>query len=334
MAGTVWRIERQLRVCPIKRHFVPSPVGKPPSDQRADQKEWMLILNHPPHPIPLPPGERGQIQPPHPLPLPPGERALLGRPLPPFWRTAIIGALWLLAGCLSELPDSDSGIGSFGDYEDRLKATQAEFAYYSLLDQNLSPTVWEEEGIALRVPKPFQFVPASKDERNQEHALSREVLSEPLPGVLGTWKAMLPSKNAKPPQTGYLFLLSNHHLSSYSRTSAMAFHQVLVEDVLAELSGLSVLPIKANFKPENLTGHGQPYSVATFQANLLPANSPANFTLFLFQNGLNERRDDIKAALLFVIPKEAAFPGSLPDTDPKALSAQTLHITPRPLESP
>ncbi len=198
-------------------------------------------------------------------------------------------ALWLLAGCLSESPDSASGIGSFSDYEDRLKATEAEFAYNSLLDQNLSLAVWEEEGVRLRVPKPFQFVPASKGEPMQEHALSREVLGEPLPGVLGTWKAVLPGRNANPPQTGYLFLMSNHHLASYSRTSAMAFHQVLVEDVLAELSGLSVLPIKADFKPENLTGHGQPYSVATFQANLPPSNSPADFTLFLFQNGLNER---------------------------------------------
>jgi hypothetical protein len=133
---------------------------------------------------------------------------------------------------------------------------------------------------------------------------------------------------------GYLFLMSNHHLWAGSRNSAMAFHQTLVEDVLAELDWIDQLPIKAAFKSENHSGFGQPFTVGTFPAKLPQANSPADFTLFLFQNGVNERKDEAKVALLFVIPKDAMFAGSTSDVDPMFLCAQTLRITPRPLESP
>jgi hypothetical protein len=74
--------------------------------------------------------------------------------------------------------------------------------------------------------------------------------------------------------------------------------------------------------------------VATFQATLPQTKAKADFTLFLFQHGKNERRNEIKAALLFVIPEDAVFSASADDVDPKALSAQTLHITPRPVDAP
>jgi hypothetical protein len=240
----------------------------------------------------------------------------------------------LFAGCLSEIPDLASGINGWSDYEDRLQSTRDEFAYRSLLDENLSLEAWENEGISLRVPKPFQSVPSVVQRPNEEHAFSRDVLGEPLPGVLGTWQALLPGKEGKPPQAAYLFVMSNHHLWSHSRNAAMAFHQALVEDVLAELSGLSRLPIASDWTTKNEIGHGQPYAVATFQATLPQTKTPADFTLFLFQHGVNERRNEIKAALMFVIPQDADFTGSAKDVDPKALSAQTLNITPRAMDAP
>jgi hypothetical protein len=245
-----------------------------------------------------------------------------------------VGMIGFFTGCLSEVPDSVSGISGWSDYEVRLQATADEFAYNSLLDQNLSPDVWEVEGIALRVPKPFQALPSTVRNPNEEHALSRDVLGEPLPGVLGVWQAHLPGKNGKSPETAYLFAMSNHHLWSHSRTSALAFHQSLVEDVLAELSDLSHLPIASDWTTENESGHGQPYAFATFRATLPQTRAKADFTLFLFQHGMDERRNEIKAALLFVIPVDATFSGSAADVDPKALSAQTLHITPRAMGGP
>jgi hypothetical protein len=128
--------------------------------------------------------------------------------------------------------------------------------------------------------------------------------------------------------------MSNRHLWANSQTSAMAFHQTLVEDVLAELDWINQLPIKAEFKTEDQFGHGPPFTVGTFQARLPQTNSPADFTLFLFQNGVNDRKDEIKVALLFVVPENAAFQGSAADVDPKALCAQTLRITPRSMGSP
>lgn len=240
----------------------------------------------------------------------------------------------LLAGCVFELPDPASGINGWTDYEDRLEATKAEFAYFTLLDQNLSPAIWEKDGVALRVPKPFQPVALAVQKPSEEHVFSREVLGVPLPGVLGAWQALRPGKDGQEPHTAYLFVMSNHHLWAYSRASAMAFHQSLVEDVLAELKGLSRLPIASGWASENHSGHGQPYAIGTFQATLPHTESKADFTLFLFQHGTNERRNEIKVALLFVVPREAEPSGSAAEVDPKALSAQTLRITPRPMESP
>lgn len=249
-------------------------------------------------------------------------------------KTWVAGLALIFTGCLSEAPDSISGINGWNDYEDRLQSTASEFTYHTLLDQNLAVDMWQEAGVALRVPQPFQPVPNAVGIMSEEHAFSREVLGEPLPGVLGSWQAMLPGQEGQPPQSAYLFLVSNQHLWSHSRNSAMAFHQALVEDVLAELSGLSRLPIASEWKSENHTGHGQPYAVATFQAKLPKTKTPADFTLFLFQHGVNQRRDEIKVALLFVIPQDAIFAGSSSDVDPKTLTAQTLHITPRPMDAP
>lgn len=245
-----------------------------------------------------------------------------------------VGIVCFFAGCLSEVPDSVSGITGYFDYEDRLQATADEFAYNSLLDWNLSLEVWEAKGIAIRVPKPFQPVPSTVGNPSEAHAFSRDVLGEPLPGVLGTWQAEVPRKDGKSREIAYLFLMSNHHLWSHSKNSALAFHQSLVEDVLAELPELSHLPIASDWTTENESRHGQPYAFATFRATLPQTRAPADFTLFLFQHGMNERRNEIKAALLFVIPVDAMFSGSAADVDPKALSAQSVHITPQSMDVP
>ncbi len=262
-----------------------------------------------------------------------------------FWRirrrvTALskavfVGLLCLPAGCSPGLPDHTTDSEAWGSYEERLEATEAEFAYYTLLDQNLTPTIWQqtELGLAIRVPKPFEPVPDANN-RNPDQPLSRKILGEPLPGLLGTWKAVLPGKNANPSQTAYLFLMSNHHLWPHAETSALAFHQSLVEDSLAELPGLSQLPIECDWLSENLTKYGLPYTTASFPAKLPEPQSRVDVTVFLFQEGANDRRDQIKVALMFVVPQAAQFSGSAADVDPKALAAQTLRITPRSMDKP
>ena len=239
-----------------------------------------------------------------------------------------------VAGCSSNSSEAAAEGADHGSYLERLKATEAEFAYYERLKQNLSPQAWEAEGVSLQVPGPFHLVesPSSRNPAS-EHARSREVLGIPLPGVLAMWEAHLPGESShSPPQTAYLFVMSNQHLWSHSRASAMAFHQTLVEDVLAELPGLSQFPIDSKWASLHLSGHGLPYTTATFQATLPQTNAKADFTLFLFQNGINERRDEIKVAMMFVIPRAAVFRGSQPDLDPKILSAETLRITPRKMD--
>ncbi len=233
-------------------------------------------------------------------------------------------AVLLLAGCSTGTVDSSPEIDSGVSYEDRLKATADEFAYYGLLDANLAGEVWEQEGISLRVPKPFRPLDSLK---------TRKFLGLPLPGQLGAWKADLPGDGggARP---AYLFLMSNHHLWAHSRARAMGFHQWLIEEELAELPGLNVLPVEAGWSPQNPSGHGLPHTVGRFEASLPAAKGPAEFTMFLFQHGVNRRRDEIKVALLFVIPKSAEFAGSSPEVDPKTLSAETLRIVPREVSQP
>ena len=263
-------------------------------------------------------------------------RRILGR-----FPLILCAACWLAAcgaaGCSSNSTESAAGEtaeGHVGTYEERLGATAAEFAYYERLEQNLSPEAWQSQGVSLQVPKPFFLVktPASENPATG-NAPSREVLGVPLPGVLGMWQAVLPSEDPQSPtETAYLFVMSNQHLWSFSKSSAMAFLQTLVEDVLAGLPGLSRFPIDADWSSVNLSGYGLPYATATFQATLPRTNAKADFTLFLFQNGANERRDEIKVAMLFVVPHAAAIQGSQPKVDPLALSAETLRISPGKLD--
>jgi hypothetical protein len=240
----------------------------------------------------------------------------------------------LVGGCTAGSADSLAEADG-GGYEERLQATASEFAYHDLLNQNLAAAVWERQGLSLRVPLGFQLVPdADNHNPAKEHAASREVLGHPLPGVLGMWKAELPGKDNETPQSAYVFVLSNHHLWPDSKARAMAFHQALVEDVFAELPGLSVLPIESDWNADNITAHGQSFTSATFPAKLPQTGAMADFSVFLFQHGANQRHDEIKAALVFVIPQAAELPGSQPDVDPLSLSAQTLRITPRPMDTP
>ncbi len=244
-------------------------------------------------------------------------------------------ACWLAAcgaGCSSNSTESTVGESAehVGSYRERLKATAFEFAYYERREQNLSPQVWEAQGISLQVPKPFFLVKNPSSENPAlGHDPSRQVLGVPLPGVLGMWQAVLPGEDPQSPtETAYLFVMSNQHLWSFSKSSAMAFLQTLVEDVLAGLPGLSRFPIDADWSSANWSGHGLPYATATFQATLPQTKAKADFTLFLFQNGANERRDEIKVAMMFVVPRAAVFRGSQPKVDPKILSAETLRINP------
>ncbi len=250
-----------------------------------------------------------------------------------------LGAACLLLACAAAGCSSNSSEasavegGDHGTYIERLKATAAEFAYYERLQQNLSPEVWEAQGVSLQVPNPFHLVksPFPKS-RAAGHEPSRDALGVPLPGVLGMWEARLPGEGHSPPQPAYLFVMSNQQLWSVSRKSARAFHQTLVEDVLAELPGLSELPVESKWTSENWSGYGLPYASATFEATLPQTNAKADFTLFLFQSGVNERRDEIKVAMMFVVPHAAVFRGSRPDIDPQTLSAETLRITPRKMD--
>lgn len=234
----------------------------------------------------------------------------------------------LLGGCGDDDSNSASEPGESGGYQDRLQATAKEFAYFQLWKENLKQTRWERDGISLRVPKPFAFV-SSPTSTNiaQAHAASREVLGEPLPGVLGMWKAELPGRKTGTSESAYLFLMSNQHFPPARRRDALAFQQTLIEDVLAQLPGLNnKLPIDSDWKTGGIRGHGFPHTWGTFQATLAITKKPADFTLYLMQYGENDRRDEIKVALLYVVPLDARLDGSRPKVDPKTLSAETLRI--------
>ena len=243
------------------------------------------------------------------------------------FRLARLAVLCAVLGCAAGPADSPADSTEGGAYEERLKATAKKFAHFELLDENLKKERWKKLGISFRVPRPFEFVEAPDRNLAEGHALSREILGELLPGVVGVWQAVLPGKEGARPETAYLFLLSNYHLLSRSYNSAIKFHQTLVEVALVDLKGLDHLPIESNWQTENWLGHGLPYTWASFPATLAKTGKPADFTLFLAQYGTNDRHDEIKVALVFVIPKAAEFQGSRPDADPLKLSAQTLLIT-------
>lgn len=245
-----------------------------------------------------------------------------------FIDIAVFGLAALIAGCTAETSNPATETGEGGTYQQRLDATAKEFAYFQLWKENLKETRWDQGGISLRVPKPFERVPTPASENiAQAHAASREILGEPLPGVLGMWKAKLPGQKSGSSQTAYLFLMTNQHYPSSHRDDAMAFHQTLIEDVLAQLPvPNNKLPIDSDWNTSSILGHGLPHTVGTFQATIPKSKALANFTLYLMQYGQNDRRDEIKVALMFVVPVEAHLKGSRPDVDPKTLSAETLRI--------
>lgn len=253
----------------------------------------------------------------------------------------IVG-LWVIGaavGCagdeVAESANEAEETNEGGTYNDRLKATAEQFAYFNLLNENLNKSVWEKRGITLRVPLPFELreMP-ERTARSQTHGPSSELLGVALPGVLGQWEAELPSEDSPHSRKAYLFVMSNHYLLRQHKPSAKAFHQTVVEDVLANLPGLDHLPIESDWLAENWSGYGFPYTYATFPATLAKTGEAANFTMFLMQYGQNERRNEIKVAMLFVVPRAAEFSGSRPDAEPMKLSAQTLRISPEARNSP
>lgn len=246
------------------------------------------------------------------------------------FRIAGLTVLWAALGCASEAANNAAETDEGGIYEGRLKATAGEFAYYELLNQNLTRDRFERMGISLRVPKPFRSLEtAAPDASVPDVASSGELLGVPLPGVLGVWQAGLPGKDGAAPQSAWLFLMSNHHLLGTSPAAARTFHQTLVEKVLVHLPGLEKLPIESNWQTENWTGHGLPFTSANFPATFAKTGQPAEFAVFLMHYGDNDRRNEIKASLLFVVPQSAELAGSRPDANPMRLSAETVRIDPQ-----
>ncbi|MCA9070425.1 MAG: hypothetical protein KDA84_15945, partial [Planctomycetaceae bacterium] len=232
------------------------------------------------------------------------------------------------AGCSDEQSETVAESSEGGTYQERLNATAKQFAYFQLWSENLKGVRWESQGVSLRVPKPFEWVPSpAPTNLSQAHVPSQEVLGEPLPGVLGMWKAKLPGADSATSESAYLFVMSNQHFPPARRRDALAFQQTLIEDVLARLPGLNnKLPIDSEWKSTGVLGHGLPYTMGTFRATLAETKKPADFTLYLMQNGDNDRHDEIKVAMLFVVPLDVQLKGSRPDVDPQKLSAETLRI--------
>ncbi len=234
---------------------------------------------------------------------------------PALWGIGLF-ALSLLGGCSADAPGSLPDGDETSSYKARQKAAETQFAHRQLLEENLIQTVWEQNGISLRVPKPFQ-----RDEKNA--VSSKNVLGVNLPDLIGTWTAVLPGGNSKSPQTAYLFVLSHRHQSPDEES----FHHGLIKSQLYHLNyPTRKRAIDHEWTSQNLVGNGLPFTSATFEATLANPKIPANFTVFLMQHGRNQRRDQIQVAMLFVVPKACVFAGSQPNADPKTLSAETLHI--------
>jgi len=252
---------------------------------------------------------------------------------------AVLSVIGAVAGCagedVAESTDEAEETNEGRTYNDRLDATAAQFAYFNLLNENLKKSAWEKRGVTVRVPLPFELREMPEQTNfSPGHGTSSELLGVALPGILGMWEAALPSEDSPHPRKAYLFVMSNHHLLRQHRPSAKAFHQTLVEDVLANLPGLDHLPIESDWQAENWSGYGFPYTHATFPATLAKTGEAANLTMFLMQYGQNERRDAIKVAMLFVVPRSAEFSGSRPKAEPMKLSAQTLRISPEARNQP
>jgi len=230
-------------------------------------------------------------------------------------------------GCGTPASPEVEESGESRGYSERLKATAEEFRYHQILEENLREEYWEKSGVRLRVPKPFRAVATPSWENIAEaHEESRQLLGVPLPGVLGMWKAEFPETSGQQTRTGYLFVLSNHHLLERFPRYAETFHQTLIEDVLVELPGRSHLPIDAEWSSHNWAGYGLPYTSASFAAELADSKSPVQFRIYLMHHGTNKRRDRIKVAMVFVMPAGIELSGSRPDIDPLELSAETLQI--------
>jgi hypothetical protein len=234
--------------------------------------------------------------------------------------------LWLALICLV----SSCGCGT-NTYEQRLGETRKLFAEINEMEKNLGR---EEnvKGVQIRMPSQFDLIPAPKVETDEEgNIISMDpdlrqphFSNEPLPGLIGGWKAMVSADVAGEQKEvpAYIYLLSNHYLwAAGDPGAATAFHTTVLESVVSGM-GLPE-PQQTDWEVRKFpaaTGMIQQKSstVWTTKTSRPVDETLDELELHLFENG------NMKVSLIVVYPDTIDPSEKLPQR--MELALQTIRI--------
>lgn len=212
-------------------------------------------------------------------------------------------------------------------YEQRLTESARYFAYLDNLNNNLGGQ-WQEQGIALRLPRQFTLIPppapkpkqppqsagqTSANGANSEQE-TVEAEAEPvdprqpkylqleLPGLMAAWTASMKTEveGGFENHPAYLYLMSNLSLWAQGKgEEAMQFHKDAVQRLVEALGK----PIQAKDWYEERVPSGAAYvEKKAFTATRIVPDEPiegvpTEFTIYLYQ------KNDVQVVLLLVAPK-------------------------------
>ncbi len=221
-----------------------------------------------------------------------------------------------------------SGCGS-AEYERRLKASEAYFAYVQNMDANLSSPWSGHPVIHYRVPK--QFTPiagASEDaaENAPDPRQPRELgidMDIELPGLVGAWMARETVKTADGSESvsSYMYVLSNFEFFTLTDTEERRAAATFNEDLVSQVASALGAPRPESDKWNELrvpVGDGyvdtKTYDEVAIKSETPAIGVPTQASLYLYTTG------DIQVAILFITPRD-------PDVERINLSLETLEVS-------
>jgi hypothetical protein len=216
-----------------------------------------------------------------------------------------------------------SGCGA-DTYQQRLNATADYFGYLERVNNALESNGWGDHvGMTLRVPKGFQPItgPVADTDAEEMTDVSDAAVDPrqptfmelPLPGLEGAWDAELLVAGLEEPRLGYLYALTNYSMWTERAhdiaVDPLSFHEDVAHciGVAAGESGLLLADPRWEDErfPLAADGYVPRKLVTSIRLEADVDGVPTEFLLFLFE------AKDIRAALVFVIPKALEDPRTL-----------------------
>lgn len=228
-------------------------------------------------------------------------------------------------------------------YRNRLERTSNYYRYLEKLDENLSTSRWQADGISLRVPKQFNLV-SRKQKQNAKGRGGASLIGSPrgistLEGIVGIWRCTVDVGERDENLDAFIFVASNQHLwnqDGATRQKAAKFEERLIQRIYSALGAR--MPKKNEWKekrfPEkNSLGRSGSNESAVFsdripfstfriepQSSFLGLKGNYDFLLYTHAS------DSVQMAVLFVIPEKTVSSEGLSEAKRIGMCLETLRI--------